>query len=590
MPITQRALHLQAALEQQLNKMVNQQTRDLVQAWIRAWDETAGDLTGALQQILTDSQTGVVAKTLMVRNSRLTEALQHIGQQLTSLANTAGVRITGDLRGVVEDAAKAQAPILQAQFPHAAPALRSTVNAATIDAIVRRSATQITARTYPLAPDAYDAVQRELLRGVIVGTNPKDTAARIVDRAEMRFNGGLARALTISRTETLDAHRNGAQHGQEAHADVMAGWVWLAHLDPKTCPACVGMNGTIHGLDEPGPLGHQNCRCSRMPKTKTWAELGFPELAGDEPSDAVQDSEEWFDGLTEAEQRKLLGRERFEAWRRGEYPVDQWARRKQNPGWRDSYVPAKPGEGNGGEVFPRLGDDNGPADDAAPEAPAAAGQGGGQRPPSVPPTGGEPPEPPRPPSGPDEVAAMLDEAYRPWLDGLADEQRAAIESWQRDDRHYDDLQEPFRADIPVAPEVQDEIDHLVDAVEGGTLPADVDVWKGVRSIRKVFEVAPSELASRIGSTIPYAGFFATSLSRDVAVKEFTTPPGAPMAALLRLTLPAGISAAWIAGAGQRRLRYQYELLARGISLRILDVTYPDGADGLAVVSVEVVER
>lgn len=365
MAVTPETLHLQQELQAQINHTVDQQTRDLTDAWIRAWDEVAPDLQATLTDAITqDAIGGVVAKTLMVRSQRLQQALGHIGQALTNLATQAGVRIIGDLRGSVDRAAAAQNRIVASQLPHSrfladlgAP---GAANVRALEAIVFRSAQQITSQTWPLAPDAYDVVRRELVRGIAVGANPNHTAARILARAESGFNGGLARAINISRTETLDAHRQAAAVGQAEHTEVLAGWVWLTKLDTKTCPACVGMAGSLHSLEEPGPLGHQQCRCARMPQTKSWRELGFDV---DEPPSALPDPDAWFEGLSSEEKRELLGPKRYQAWAAGEYPRSAWAQQKSNPGWRDSVVPSKPGSTDNSDVTtptPAGGSGNGP--------------------------------------------------------------------------------------------------------------------------------------------------------------------------------------------------------------------------------------
>lgn len=337
MSITSEALALQHQLDDSLTRVTDQQVRDLVAAWVRAWDEVAGDLDDAVQQLLADSQAGgVVAKMLMVRNVALTTALDYIGHRLTSLASEAGVRIVGDVGVVVRTAAAAQAPIIGAMLP-ADYDLTGTVQAATLEAIISRSATQITSQTFPLGAEAYDAMRRELVRGVVVGANPRHTAQRIMDRAEQRFNGGLSRALTIARTETLDAHRAGAGAGQQAHSGVLTGWVWGAHLSPRTCPACMSMNGREFPLTTPGPDGHQQCRCARIPQTRTWAELG---IDVDEPPSVVPtpaSTRAWFDGLSETEQLSIMGPERLALLRAGRISWDDLATLRSTPGWRDSW-------------------------------------------------------------------------------------------------------------------------------------------------------------------------------------------------------------------------------------------------------------
>jgi hypothetical protein len=93
--------------------------------------------------------------------------------------------------------------------------------------------------------------------------------------AEGGFNGGLSRALTIARTETISAHREAAAVSHQENADTLAGWRWLCALSDRSCPACLAKNGELHPVSEPGPQGHANCRCSRVPVTKSWRDLGI---------------------------------------------------------------------------------------------------------------------------------------------------------------------------------------------------------------------------------------------------------------------------------------------------------------------------
>lgn len=339
MPVTDRTLRLQRRIERDLAKITDAQTRVLVSAWADAWDEVAPDLTAVLVDMLAGGDR--ITRAQLLRSERLRKVLVVIAGQLEHLAADAGVRITGDLRRVIDEAGGAQASVVDSQLPPRSGLLDdldrwSRVDERQIAAIVRRSTQQITSRTRPLSRDAYQVVRRELLRGVAAGSNPRATARRIIARAERGFNGGLTRALTIARTETLDAHRAAAALAQAEHADVLAGWVWLADLSGRVCPACLSEHGTRHPLSDPGPLGHQNCRCSRVPVAKTWAELGITDVQ--EPPSVFPDAQTWFDGLPAADQRSILGPTRLQAYQDGAYPMSTWSTRKSTPGWRDSYV------------------------------------------------------------------------------------------------------------------------------------------------------------------------------------------------------------------------------------------------------------
>ena len=209
-----------------------------------------------------------------------------------------------------------------------------------IAAIVRRVTEQITKVTYPISEEAYAAIRRQLLRGIAVGSNPRTVARRAVQAVEGQFHGGLSRALTIARTEMLDAHRAAGQAVEERNPDLVAEWVWDAHLGPRTCRACLAMHGQRFPTSTPGPQGHPGCRCARVTVAKTWAELGFTGIR-ERPS-LHRSSEAHFNRLSEANQRKILGDTGFEAWKRGDYPMSEWVKRQDNPGWRPSYIATRP--------------------------------------------------------------------------------------------------------------------------------------------------------------------------------------------------------------------------------------------------------
>lgn len=206
-------------------------------------------------------------------------------------------------------------------------------------AIVTRTTQQVHAGHWPLADDAVAAMKKNLVRGIAVGDNPRKVGARMVKDTESFFNGGLNRALNLARTEMMDAQRFASQASDDANSDVLKGWVWVTNLDRRTCIACAVMHGTEHKLSEPGPAGHQSCRCTRAPVTKTWAELGIPGVEDTKP--ALQDGQEWFDNLTPDSQLDVMGKsqKRLDAYLNGDVQWHELAATKHTPAWRDSIVP-----------------------------------------------------------------------------------------------------------------------------------------------------------------------------------------------------------------------------------------------------------
>lgn len=338
MSVTTESLALQAQLDAQLQTVTDAQTRRLVAAWALAWSEVSADLQDTLLELLADG--GTVSRATMLRSLRLRVILSRIASSLERLASHAGVVITSDLAQVVDQAARTQERILAPQLPDAVTAARLLDGRWTVEdddalaRIVERTTEQITSLTNPLSGKAYTAVRRELIRSIAVGSSPRVAARRMVQRAEGEFNGGLSRALTIARTEMLDAHRDAAKHGQDKHTDVLLGWTWLCHLSPRTCGSCLVKHGTIHPPTEAGPDDHQCGRCARMPLTKPWADLG---LDLEEPASVVPDGRAWFEALTDAEQIEMLGRRRWELLTSGAIEWDDLATLKQTAGWRDSW-------------------------------------------------------------------------------------------------------------------------------------------------------------------------------------------------------------------------------------------------------------
>lgn len=340
MAVTRRTLRLLDDLRAQLAGVTDATTRDLVGAWAAAYDEVAPDLTATLTEMLTSGSR--VTRTQLLRSERLRRSLAVISAHLQELAEQAGVRIAGDLPHVIATAGAAQASVIDSQLPPGFMsagdlAAWSRVDERQITAIVERSTEEITSRLAPLPAETMSIIRRELVRGVAAGSNPRETARRMVERTERIFNGNLSltRAMRVARTEQLDASREAARVGRSLHADVLTGWTWACKLDARSCPACFAQHGTVHDVDEAGPLDHQQGRCVAVPTTRSWAALGFDI---DEPDSLLPDAGQVFASFTTAEQRTLLGPARYEAWQAGDYPMHAWSTRRSTDGWRDSYV------------------------------------------------------------------------------------------------------------------------------------------------------------------------------------------------------------------------------------------------------------
>ena len=330
MPVTAATIRLMRKLVVDMEDVIDGQVRELTRAYVDAWDALAPEL---LQSIL-DLADEPITKTRVQRSSRIASAVQAIADSLDSLAAQSAVVITDGVGQVTSASVTAQAAIAGSQLPAAGYPLVS-VNTDVIDTIVARTSQQITARTRPLAQAGQDAVRRALVQGAAAADNPVKVARDMVRLARV---GGVDlpvyRAAAIARTELNDAARAASKAWGQANATTLQGWEWLSSRSATTCPACWAQDGSLHELDETGPDGHVNCRCTRMLRTKTWRELG---LDLDEPAGLARiTAEDHFRGLPEKQQLQIMGPARLKALNDGS-PWSALSVEKPNVDWRRSF-------------------------------------------------------------------------------------------------------------------------------------------------------------------------------------------------------------------------------------------------------------
>ena len=297
-------------------RLIDEASDEALLMWARTWTDLRAQIEAEVER--------------RGQARMLTYSADYAGARLVEVAQRSSAVLADAARRLIELSLADAAALIGAQLPANWPLSRPAKPE--LDAIVQRATTQITSRMWVLSDEATEAMRRRLVQGVAAGRNPRDTARLIVRDVQDAFDGGLARAQVIARTETIDAYRAGAKAHHEANSDVLAGWVWLANLSARTCPSCVAMHGTEHDLDEPGPLDHQQGRCSQMPLVK-------PELVPNTPKPVIESGPEWLERQPEGVHRSVLGPRRYEAWKAGEYPASRWAVRRESPDWRASYAP-----------------------------------------------------------------------------------------------------------------------------------------------------------------------------------------------------------------------------------------------------------
>jgi len=192
-----------------------------------------------------------------------------------------------------------------------------------------------------------ERLETALVAGLAGGMSPRVIAREAADGVNL----GLNRALLISRTEVLRAHREASRRSYEANADILEGWVWTAQLGPRTCASCWALHGSFHSLDErldEHPAG----RCSAIPRTRSWQELGYFGIEDTRPE--VEVGSDLFARQDEGLQRAVLGNAGFEAYRRGDVRLTDFVAQRDNPEFgtmRYARSLKAVREGRGGEVL-----------------------------------------------------------------------------------------------------------------------------------------------------------------------------------------------------------------------------------------------
>jgi SPP1 gp7 family putative phage head morphogenesis protein len=162
------------------------------------------------------------------------------------------------------------------------------------------------------------SVRDTLIAGLTLGQNPRETA-RQVRRA---FGTGLARALNISRTETLRAYRSATLLDYQANDDILDGWVWSAACDKRCCVTCWALHGRVYKLSRFMP-NHPSCRCSLSPQLKK-------EYRGNYQPERGPDL---FARADAATQRTVLGPGAYAEYQRGRVQIENFVSFRRSREW-----------------------------------------------------------------------------------------------------------------------------------------------------------------------------------------------------------------------------------------------------------------
>ncbi len=168
--------------------------------------------------------------------------------------------------------------------------------------------------------DSVDTVRETLLDGVARGIHPEALAEALTRATDLPLN----RALTLSRTLTMNAYRGAALRSYQENADILAGYERSASLSATSCAACIATAGKFYPLSHPFEE-HVRGRCSPIPVLKDASLLPH-----------VQAGPEWFAEQPASTQKTILGPGAYEAYRRNEIALEDMAHYTFDEQWGGS--------------------------------------------------------------------------------------------------------------------------------------------------------------------------------------------------------------------------------------------------------------
>lgn len=173
-------------------------------------------------------------------------------------------------------------------------------------------------------------------QGLVIG----ETNQQIVKRVKQMLEISARNARSLVQTSVAAVANNSRQMTFEKNGDVIKGFRWATALDSRVCELCMARADKEWTFDRK-PIGHSipfqvpglhfNDRCILIAVTKSYAELGFPEIKEPKPGQRASDEgpvsitttfEDFLSRKTEAEQDDQLGVGRAQMWRDGKITLE----------------------------------------------------------------------------------------------------------------------------------------------------------------------------------------------------------------------------------------------------------------------------
>ena len=185
--------------------------------------------------------------------------------------------------------------------------------------------------TDSLSANNYARVSQAIRLGMAEGQTTPQMIQRIRGTRALKFKDGILEisrrsAEALVRTAVADVSHSARDLVYKQNADIISKIQWVSTLDTRTCPRCAALDGKTYDMGEgPRPPLHINCRCTTVPITKSYRELGVDldevpagtraSMNGQVP--ATQTYESWLRKQSADTQDDVLGVTKGALFRRG---------------------------------------------------------------------------------------------------------------------------------------------------------------------------------------------------------------------------------------------------------------------------------
>lgn len=296
--------------------------RDLVRRWL-AVEEALEDTIEALVREMAEARAAgrPVTVGMLSQSERYRSLLAQAQEQMRRYSRYAEGLISREQYQALQEGIDLGAATIRAAGAQAGiDVLFDVLDAEAVNVAIGYAAdgsplSQLLMRAYP---DTVTRITDTLVRGVALGWNPRKTARAMRDD----MAGNAQRAMVVARTEQLRALRTANVREYQA-SGVVQYYRRRAARTARTCLACLLEDGRLY------PVGTQ---FSDHPNGRCFAE---PVLEG-AATPFRQTGRQWFEGQNESVQRLIMGDARYEAWRGGEFRLEQAARMSVHPIWGEA--------------------------------------------------------------------------------------------------------------------------------------------------------------------------------------------------------------------------------------------------------------